>query len=75
MDISRLKKTIDERKHDDKQTRKTPADAKVQTTSLAKLKAMSDAEIDYSDIPQLGDEFFNKAIPYATYRTSITSGK
>jgi uncharacterized protein (DUF4415 family) len=30
-------------------------------SDLARLKRMKDSDIDYSDIPPLGDEFFKKA--------------
>lgn len=30
-------------------------------SNLARIDRMTDAEIDYSDIPPLGDEFFTKA--------------
>jgi uncharacterized protein (DUF4415 family) len=30
-------------------------------SDLARIDRMSDADIDYSDIPELGDEFFKKA--------------
>lgn len=30
-------------------------------SDLARLDAMKDEDIDYSDIPELGDDFFTKA--------------
>lgn len=47
---------------------KPTAELKAQATDWVKLDAMSDAEIDYSDIPKLGDEFFKKAVRNPFYR-------
>ncbi len=36
-------------------------------SDLAKIDLMTDEDIDYSDIPELGDEFFTKAtVPFPT---------
>jgi uncharacterized protein (DUF4415 family) len=38
-------------------------DSKKQSeTDWARVDAMTDEDIDYSDIPELGDEFFEKAV-------------
>lgn len=47
---------------------KPTGELKAQGTNWAKLDAMSDAEIDYSDIPKLDDEFFKKAVRNPFYR-------
>jgi uncharacterized protein (DUF4415 family) len=47
---------------------KPAAELKAQATDWAKLDAMSDAEIDYSDIPKLGDDFFKQAARNPFYR-------
>jgi hypothetical protein len=36
-------------------------------SDLTKIDLMTDEDIDYSDIPELGDEFFTKAtVPFPT---------
>ena len=36
-------------------------------SDLTKIDRMTDEDIDYSDIPELGDEFFTKAtVPFPT---------
>lgn len=47
---------------------KPTAEMKTPGTDWAKLEAMSAAEIDYSDIPKLDDEFFKKAVRNPLYR-------
>jgi uncharacterized protein (DUF4415 family) len=44
--------------------RRTPADKK----RLAEIAARPDSEIDYSDIPPLGEGFWKNAIPNLFYR-------
>jgi hypothetical protein len=36
---------------------------KATASDLARIDAMTDADIDYSDIPELDDEFFKNAAP------------
>ncbi len=44
------------------------AELKPQESDWAALEAMSDTKIDYSDIPQLNDEFFRQAVRNPFYR-------
>jgi len=40
-------------------------------SDLTKIDRMTDEDIDYSDIPELGDEFFTKAtVPFQTSYTN-----
>lgn len=40
-------------------------------SDLTKIDQMTDEDIDYSDIPELGDEFFEKAtLPFPTSYTT-----
>jgi len=40
-------------------------------SDLTKIHLMADEDIDYSDIPELGDEFFTKAtVPFPTFYTN-----
>ena len=40
-------------------------------SDLTKIDLMTDEDIDYSDIPELGDEFFTKAtVPFPTSYTN-----
>ena len=41
-------------------------------TDWAPVDAMKDAEIDYSDIPKLGSEFFQEAIRWPGTKKQIT---
>ena len=41
-------------------------------TDWARLKAMSDADIDTSDIPELKDDFFKKAVLWPGTKKQIT---
>lgn len=41
-------------------------------TDLARVKAMKDSEIDYSDIPQLEKDFFKKAVLWPGTKQQIT---
>lgn len=42
-------------------------------SDLAKIDALKDDEIDYSDIPALGDEFFEKiSVPFPPPKTQLT---
>jgi uncharacterized protein (DUF4415 family) len=42
-------------------------------SDLAKIDAMTDENIDYSDIPPLGDEFFEKAtVPWPPTKQQLT---
>lgn len=45
---------------------------KVSKTDWDKVKAMKDAEIDYSDIPQLDKDFFKKAVIWPGTKKQIT---
>jgi hypothetical protein len=47
---------------------KPAAEVKARGADYAKLDAMSDAKINYSDIPKLDDEFFKKAVRNPLYR-------
>ena len=44
------------------------ANAQAPGTDWAKLATMGEEEIDYSDIPKLGDEFFKTAVRNPFYR-------
>ena len=51
--------------------RKTMAEAKATTgrkSELTKLVAMPDSEIDFSELPELTDEFWKNAVPNPFYR-------
>ena len=42
-------------------------------SDLARLNRMKDSDIDYSDIPALGDEFFKKAaVPWPPAKQQLT---
>ena len=41
-------------------------------TDWARVDAMKDSEIDYSDIPKLGSEFFKEAIRWPGTKKQIT---
>ena len=42
-------------------------------SDLAKIDAMTDSDIDYSDSPELGDEFFEKnTIPWPPSKKQLT---
>ena len=41
-------------------------------TDLAKVEAMKDTEIVYSDIPQLDDDFFKKAVVWPGPKKQVT---
>ncbi len=42
-------------------------------SDLARIDRMTDADIDYSDIPALGDEFFTKAtVPWPPVKHQLT---
>jgi uncharacterized protein (DUF4415 family) len=42
-------------------------------SDLARLDRMKDSDIDYSDIPPLGDEFFRKAtVPWPPVKQQLT---
>ena len=45
---------------------------KVSKTNWDKVKAMKDAEIDYSDIPELDKDFFKKAVIWPGTKKQIT---
>lgn len=47
---------------------KPAAEANSQGTDWVKLDSMTDADIDYSDIPKLGDDFFKNAVRNPFYR-------
>ncbi len=40
--------------------------------SLARLDAVKEQDIDYSDIPELGDDFFKHAVLASEFRKSKT---
>ena len=42
-------------------------------SDLARIDRMRDADIDYSDIPELGEEFFKKAtVPWPPVKKQLT---
>lgn len=41
-------------------------------TDWARVNAMKDAEIDYSDIPKLGSDFFKEAVRWPGTKKQIT---
>ena len=41
-------------------------------TDLAKVEAMKESEIDYSDIPPLEDDFFKKAVVWPGPKKQVT---
>jgi len=55
-----------------KMVRKTMAESKAalagQPDELAKLKQMPDSEIDFSDLPELTEKFWQNAVPNPFYR-------
>ena len=55
-----------------KMVRKTMAESKAalagQQDKLAKLKQMPDSEIDFSDLPELTEKFWQNAVPNPFYR-------
>jgi uncharacterized protein (DUF4415 family) len=50
-----------------------PPLTKKQKADLAKLNARPDSEIDFSDIPQLTEDFFKNAVRGRYYKPSKTS--
>jgi uncharacterized protein (DUF4415 family) len=50
-----------------------PALTEAQETELAALKATPESAIDYSEIPPLGDAFWNNAVRNPFYRPTKTS--
>lgn len=45
---------------------------KTSKTDWASIKSMKDKEIDFSDIPELSDEFFEQAVLWPGKKTQIT---
>lgn len=45
---------------------------KVSKTNWKKIKSMKDKNIDYSDIPELSDDFFDKAVLWSGKKKQIT---
>ena len=41
-------------------------------TDWTRIDAMKDDEIDYSDNPELGDDFFVEAVPWPRHKQQIT---
>ena len=50
-----------------------PALTKAQKSEIASLRAKPEAEIDYSEIPPLGDSFWKNAVRNPFYRPTKTS--
>ena len=41
-------------------------------TNWTRIDAMKDDQIDYSDNPELGDDFFAEAVPWPRHKQQIT---
>ncbi len=50
-----------------------PTLTKRQQTEIEALRSMADDDIDYSDIPPLSDEFWEKAVRNPVYKPTKTS--